>query len=218
MVIVGLTGSIGMGKTTAAMMLQRMGVPIHSSDAAVHRLLGPGGAAVGPVGRAFPGVVHDGAVDRRALAERVFGRPDALRRLEAIVHPLVRAAQNRFLACAATHHARIVVLDIPLLFETGADRRVDATICVTAPVFLQRQRVLARPGMTVTRLEAIRQAQMADATKRRRADFVVQTGSGRAFTRRRLRAVIRHLRLCHGRHWPLPGYLSPGPGMKGMES
>lgn len=209
MVIVGLTGSIGMGKTTAAAMLRRMGIPIHSSDAAVHRLLGRGGAAVEAIGRAFPGVIRDGAVDRRALGAVVFGRADALRRLEAIVHPLVRAAQHRFLAQAAARHVRVTVLDIPLLFETGGDRLVDASICVTAPAFVQQQRVLARPGMTEARLETVRGCQMPDRIKRRRADFVVHTGTGRDFTRRQLCAVMRQVRAMRGRHWPMPGYQPP---------
>lgn len=192
MVILGLTGSIGMGKTTAANMLRRLGVPVHDADATVHRLLGRGGAAVPLVEAAFPGVVRDGAVDRAALGRRVFDDPEALRRLEAILHPLVRRAERRFLARSAAARVPIVVLDIPLLFETGAERRCDATIVVTAPRFVQRARVLRRPGMTAARLAAIEARQMPDAEKRRRADFIVRTGRDRRAT---LRALIRIVRL-----------------------
>ena len=196
MVILGLTGSIGMGKTTAAAMLRRCGIPVHDADATVHRLLGPGGAAVAAVEARFPGVVREGAVDRPALARRVFGDPAQLKRLEAILHPLVRRAERSFLARSVAARAPVVVLDIPLLFETGADRRCDATIVVSAPRFLQRARVLRRPGMTPERLAAIEARQMPDAEKRRRADFVVRTGSNR---RAALRALIRIVKVMRRR-------------------
>lgn len=196
MVILGLTGSIGMGKTTAANMLRRLAVPVHDADAAVHRLLGHGGAAVPAVADEFPEVVRHGAVDRAALGRRVFDNPDELGKLEAILHPMVRRAERRFLARAAAARAPVVVLDIPLLFETGAERRCDATIVVSAPRFLQRARVLRRPGMTAARLAAIEARQMPDAEKRRRADFVVQTGLDRRAT---LRALLRIVRLVRGR-------------------
>ena len=166
MVILGLTGSIGMGKSTAASLLRRQGVWVHDADATVHRLFAKGGAAVTPVGRAFPGVVRNGAVDRAALGKRVFGDAKALRRLETIVHPLVRAHTDRFLAAAARARRRLVVLDIPLLLETGGGRS-DAVVVVTAPPFIQAQRVLARPRMTPERLEAILCQQMPDREKRR---------------------------------------------------
>lgn len=194
MVILGLTGSIGMGKTTAANMLRRLGVPVHDADATVHRLLGRGGAAVPLVEAAFPGVVRDGAVDRAVLGRRVFEDPEALRRLEAILHPLVRRAERRFLARSAAARVPIVVLDIPLLFETGAERRCDATIVVTAPRFVQRARVLRRPGMTAARLAAIEARQMPDAEKRRRADFIVRTGRDRRATLRALTRIVRLMR------------------------
>src|SRR5690349_10798498 len=187
MVILGLTGSIGMGKSTAAKMLVRMGVPVHDSDAAVHRLLGRGGAAVPLIDREFPGSVREGAVDRAALGKIVFHDPTALRRLEAILHPLVQCGQRRFLARCAARHAPVAVLDIPLLYETGAERRVDAVICVTAPPAIQRARVLARPGMNSEKLAGILARQTPDREKRRRADFVVSTSLGRAFTLRALR-------------------------------
>jgi dephospho-CoA kinase len=195
MIVVGLTGSIGMGKTTAAAMLRRLGVPLFEADAYVHRLLGPGGAAVAAVAAAFAEVRGaDGGIDRPALGARVFGRPEALRRLEAIIHPLVRAAEMRFLRAAKIRRAPIAVLDIPLLYETGGERRCDYVIVVSAPAFLQRQRVLRRPGSSDSRLDAILKAQMPDREKRRRADFVVPTGLGKGATLRRLKAIVRLLK------------------------
>jgi dephospho-CoA kinase len=191
MKILGLTGSIGMGKTTAAAMLRRLRVPVHDADATVHALFASGGAAVALVDAAFPGVIAGGAVDRTALGAKVFGDDAALKRLEAIVHPLVRKAEREFLARQRRRRARLVVLDIPLLFETGGERRCHKVAVVTAPAFLQAQRVLARPGMTPARLAAIRAKQMPDAEKRKRADFVIPTGMGRAFALRRLKAAVR---------------------------
>jgi len=192
--ILGLTGSIGMGKTTAAAMLRRLGVPVHDADATVHALFAPGGAAVAKVAAAFPGVVRNGAVDRAALGAIVFGDDSALKRLEAIVHPLVRRAEREFLARQRRRHVRLVVLDVPLLFESGGRGRCDKVAVVTCPAFLQAQRVLARPGMTVERLAAIRAKQMPDPEKRKRADFVIQTGLGRPFAIRRLKRVVRWMR------------------------
>jgi dephospho-CoA kinase len=197
MVILGLTGSIAMGKTTAAGMLRYLGLPVHDSDAAVHRLLGRGGRAVAPIAKAFPGTVKDGAVDRKALGERVFSDPEALKRLEAIVHPLVREVQTKFLKRAAARRREIVVLDVPLLFETGGDKLCDATIVVSAPAFLQRARVLARGGMTREKLDSVLARQMSDAEKRRRADFVVPSGLGRAVTLRRLKDIVTLIRRGH---------------------
>ena len=202
MVILGLTGSIGLGKTTAANMLRRMGIPVCDSDAVVHVLMAKGGAAVGLVGEAFPGVVTDGAVDRAALGKRVFGNPDALHRLEGILHPLVYEAQRRFLRQAAMRGERLAVLDIPLLFEGGSDQWCDAIVVVSAPAFLQAQRVMARPGMTAERLAATLARQMSDAEKRRRADFVVPTGLGRRLTLNRLREIVTLLRARRGTKWP----------------
>lgn len=194
MVVLGLTGSIGMGKSTAAAMLRRMGIPVHDADAAVHRLLAKGGAAVPAIAAAFPGVVENGAVDRAALGAAVFKDPAALRRLEAIVHPLVRRAEREFLRRARRQGRRLVVLDIPLLFETGGERRCDAVAVVSAPAFLQAQRVLKRPGMTGERLSAVRASQMADADKRRRADAVIPTGLGRRPTLRALTRLVERYR------------------------
>lgn len=190
MIVLGLTGSIGMGKTTAAKSFRRLGVPVLDADAAVHVLFAPGGAAVKPVEAAFPGVVRQGAVDRELLSQKVLGRADELKRLEAIVHPLVRETERRFLRAARAHGAKVVVLDIPLLFETGGDRRCDAVAVVSAPAWLQAQRVLRRPGMTRERLAAIRARQMPDAEKRRRADFIIPTGIGRGYSHRRIAAIV----------------------------
>lgn len=211
MVIVGLTGSIGMGKTTAADMFRDLGVAVYDSDAAVHGLLAKGGAAVGDVDAAFPGAVRDGAVDRAVLRERVFGDSAALRRLEAIVHPRVRQVQRRYLRRAAARGERLVVLDIPLLFEVGLAAQCDAVVVVTAPAFLQRARVLARPGMTPGTLAGILANQLPDGEKRRRADFVVGTGLGRAFTLRRLGWIVRVMSRRRGRFWPPRAHL-PQPG------
>jgi dephospho-CoA kinase len=194
MKVLGLTGSIGMGKTTAAMLLRQLRVPVHEADAAVHRLLGPGGAAVGPVGAAFPGVVRKGAIDRKALGARVFRDAEAMERLEQILHPLVREDSARFLKRARRRRRQIVVLDVPLLFEVGRDRDCDATLLVTAPAFVQRARVLARPGMTERRLAEVRARQMPDVEKRRRADFIVPTGLGRRRTLRCLIGVLKGVR------------------------
>ncbi|HZT51984.1 MAG TPA: dephospho-CoA kinase [Stellaceae bacterium] len=195
MKVLGLTGSVGMGKSTAAAMLRRMRLPVFDADRAVHRLLAPGGAAVAAVAQAFPGVAAaDGGIDRRALGARVFGDRAALARLEAILHPLVAVAELRFLGRARAHRRRLVVMDVPLLYETGRERYCDAVAALWAPRFLQRARVLARPGMTEARLAFLRAQQVSDAEKRRRADFWVPSGLGRAVTWRRLRAAARRLR------------------------
>lgn len=211
MVIIGLTGSIGMGKTTAAGMFRHLGVTVYDSDAAVHRLLARGGGAVADIGKAFPGAVREGAVDRAMLRELVFGDSAALRRLEAIVHPRVRRVQRAFLRGAAARGEQVVVLDIPLLFEVGLAAQCDAVIVVTAPAFLQRARVLSRPGMTAETLSGILANQLPDHEKRRRAGFVVQTGLGRAHTLRRLKWIVRVMSGCRGRYWPPSAHISqPG--------
>lgn len=199
MIILGLTGSIGMGKSTAAATLRRLGVPVFDADAEVHRLLAPGGAAVGAVEAAFPGVRDvAGRIDRQRLGQRVFNDPPALHRLEAIIHPLVRAAEKRFVARAHARRQRLIVLDIPLLFETGGDERCDLVLVVSAPLRLQRERVMRRPGMSERRFAGILRAQMPDREKRRRADFVVATALGRDATFRRLKAIVRELRSGEG--------------------
>ena len=193
MMIVGLTGSIGMGKSTAAKMLRQMGVPVYDADANVHALQAKGGAALPPIEAAFPGVVKDGVLDRQALGARVFGNKEALRRLEAIVHPLVGQRQRAFLKRAARRGEKLVVLDIPLLFEGAGERRVDATLVVSAPAFLQRHRVMARPGMSAERLDGILRQQVPDALKRRKATIVIPTGLGLAPTRLALAKAVRQI-------------------------
>ncbi|HEV3493592.1 MAG TPA: dephospho-CoA kinase [Reyranella sp.] len=202
MMIVGLTGSIGMGKSTAAKMLRQMGVPVYDADAAVHALQAPGGAALPPIEAAFPGVVKDGVLDRQALGARVFGNKAALRKLESIVHPLVGQRQRAFLKRAARRGEKLVVLDIPLLFEGLGDRRVDATLVVSAPTFLQRHRVMARPGMTADRLDGILRQQVPDVLKRHKADIVIPTGLGLAPTRAALATAVATLKTRRGRFWP----------------
>ena len=194
MKVVGLTGSIGMGKSTTAALFAAEGVPVYDADAAVHALYGKGGAAVAPVGEAFPGVVRDGAIDREALSAQVLGRPEALKTLEAIVHPLVNATRAEFFGAAAEKAADLVVLDIPLLFETGGDKRVDAVVVVTAPAEVQSARVMERPGMTAEKLTAILARQTPDDEKRRRAHFVIDTGHGLDSAREQVRQVIAALR------------------------
>jgi dephospho-CoA kinase len=192
--VLGLTGSIGMGKTTAAGMLRQDRLPVHDADAAVHRLLARGGAGVAAVEAAFPGVRRaDGAIDRPALAARVFGNREALRRLEAILHPLARAEMLRFLKRMRRQRRPVVVLDVPLLFETGGERWCDAVAVVSASPLIQRQRVMRRPGMTEARFRAILARQMPDREKRRRADYVIPTGLGRGPTRAALRRAVAAL-------------------------
>jgi dephospho-CoA kinase len=194
-IILGLTGSIGMGKSTAAATLRRLGIPLFDADRLVHRLLAPGGLAVERVAAAFPGVRHlEGGIDRALLGQRVFSDREALSRLERIIHPIVEAGEKRFLAGARARREPIVVLDIPLLFESRSERRCDYVLVVSAPGLVQRQRVLRRPGMTERRMWAILANQMPDREKRRRADFVVPTGLSRNMSLRRLRAIVRHLR------------------------
>lgn len=191
MIRLGLTGSIAMGKSATAKMFAEAGVPVHDADAAVHALYA--GRAVPLIEAAFPGTTADGKVDRTRLGEAVLGKPEAIARLEAIIHPLVHEAEADFLARARAEGRRMVVLDIPLLFETGGERRMDAVVVVSAPVEVQRERALARPGMTVQRLDAILARQMPDADKRRRAHFIIETGSGLDPARRAVRSVIRAL-------------------------
>lgn len=191
MIVLGLTGSIGMGKSTTAKMFADAGIPVHDSDEAVHRLYA--GAAAPLVEEAFPGTVRDGTVDRARLAERVIGDVAAIRKLEAIIHPLVRADADAFLERHRNAGARLAVLDIPLLFETGGRNRVDKVLVVTAPPELQRERVLARPGMTEEKFRAILAKQVPDAEKRSRADFVIDTGSGLEAARQAVATVIAQL-------------------------
>jgi dephospho-CoA kinase len=187
MFIIGLTGSIAMGKTTTARLFAEEGVPVHDADAAVHRLYE--GEAAAAIEAAFPGATKDGKVDRVVLGQKVLGDAPALKRLEAIVHPLVRQAELTFLKDAEASGAGIVVLDFPLLFETGGDGRVDATVVVSAPHEMQRARVLER-GVSLERLEALLARQMPDAEKRQRADFVVDSGQGIDHARTQVRHIL----------------------------
>jgi dephospho-CoA kinase len=187
--ILGLTGSMGMGKSTAANFFRQAGVPVNDSDAVVHRLYE--GDAVAPVEAAFPGVTADGRIDRAKLAAQLVGKPEAIKKLEAIVHPLVRAVTARFVAEQAARGARIVVLDIPLLFETGGEKNVDAVVVVSAPAEVQRARIIGRPGMTAEKLDALLARQMPDAEKRARAHFVVDSSGGFDSARAQVLGMLR---------------------------
>lgn len=191
MFILGLTGSIGMGKTTTAKLFAEEGVPVHDSDAAVHRLYE--GEAVAAIEAAFPGATANGKVDRHKLGAMVVNDAGALKRLEGIVHPLVRQSETRFLELARAAGEKIVVLDIPLLYETGAEKRVDAVVVVTAPPETQRQRVLERPGMTPDKLEALLAKQMPDSEKRARADFIVDSGGGLEVAREQVQDILQKI-------------------------
>jgi dephospho-CoA kinase len=194
MIVVGLTGSIGMGKSTTAQMFADAGAPVYDADAEVRRLYAPGGAAVPLIEEAFPGVVRDGAVDRGLLAERVLGNPEALARLNGLVWPLMGAARAEFFERARAANADVVVLDIPLLLETGGEKNVEAVVVVSAPARMQKERVLARPGMTSEKFEAILAAQMPDEHKRDRAHFVVDTSHGLERARRQVERILTALR------------------------
>jgi dephospho-CoA kinase len=188
MFILGLTGSVGMGKSATAKMFAEEGVPVHDADAAVHALYE--GEAVKPIEAAFPGTTADGKVDRLKLGERVIGHADEIRRLERIVHPLVAAVRDEFLAEARRRGAKVAVLDIPLLYETGGETLCDAVVVVSAPAQIQRERVLARPGMTEAKFAALLAKQMPDADKRARADFVVDTSKGFDAARAQVRDIL----------------------------
>ena len=191
MFILGLTGSIGMGKSTTARLFADEGVPVHDADAAVHRLYE--GEAVPLIEAAFPGTTENGKVDRQKLAKTVVGHPDALKRLEAIVHPLVAKARDHFLQGAKAAGSAVVVLDIPLLYETGGETLVDAVVVVSASAAIQRQRVLARPGMTIEKFETLLAKQMPDAEKRKRADFILDTGHGIESARDQVREILKRV-------------------------
>jgi len=194
MKIIGLTGSIGMGKSTTAAMFREAGIPVYDADAEVHAAYDVGGAAVEPVGAAFPGVVKDGRVDREELRKRVLGNPEVLGRLNAIVHPIVGRARVAVFERAQAAGADMIVLDVPLIYETGGEKNMHKVIVVSAPADVQRERVLAREGMTPERLDAILAQQVPDAEKRRRADYVVDTGKGLEAAREQVRAIIEDLR------------------------
>lgn len=189
--VLGLTGSIGMGKSTTAQLFEKRGVPLHDADATVHRL--HRGRAAAPIEAAFPGTVIDGVVDRVKLGAAVLGKPEALRRLEAIIHPLVREEEEAFLARCRREGAVLAIIDVPLLLETGGEARCDAVLVVTAPAEVQRERVLARPGMTPEKLDAILSRQMPDAQKRRHAHFLVDTSRGLVAAERQVGSILTAL-------------------------
>ena len=193
MIVLGLTGGIGMGKSTAAAAFRRARIPVFDADAAVHRMQARGGRAVRAIAAAFPATVRDGAVDRAALRQAVLGRPDALKRLEDILHPMVRLEARDFVSRARRHGSRAVVLDIPLLLETGSDYRVDLIIVVSAPRAVQLHRIRGRRRMSDADIEAVIARQMPDAEKRRRADIVIRTGLSRNASLRALNRVIREV-------------------------
>src|SRR5882724_13055740 len=197
MFILGLTGSIGMGKSTTAGFFRKAGVPVHDSDAVVHRLYE--GEAVAPVEAAFPGVTVDGKIDRTRLAAQLVGRPEAIQQLEAIVHPLVRATTRRFVEEQGKRGAGVIVLDIPLLFETGGEKNVDAVVVVSAPADVQRARVLARPGMSAEKLDALLARQMSDRDKRARAHFVVDSSRSFDSARAQVLGILRAVSALPGR-------------------
>lgn len=203
-----LTGSIGMGKSVTAAMFAARGVPVYDADAAVHKAYARGGEAVAPVEWAFPGVIgKDGSIDRKELRTRVVGNPEAMKKLESIIHPIVGETQKAFLEKARAEAADFVVLDIPLLFETGGDKRVDLIAVVTAPADVQRARVMARGQMTEAEFEAILAKQTPDSDKRKRADFVINTGLGLGYAEAQVDAIIAALR---------PGKASPGQAIPGQ--
>ncbi len=207
--ILGLTGSIGMGKSTAADSFRRLGVPVHDADKTVHELLAKDGEAAPRIKDLFPEAVKKGTLDRELIARKVFGDAEALARIEEILHPIVRRREQAFLGRAARQGRSLVVLDIPLLFETGGEVRCDAVVTVSAPKFIQQQRVLKRPGMTQERFDTILGRQIPDAEKRRRADFVVLTGLGRDFSLRQILNLVRITSRWRGTKWP------PRPNVRG---
>jgi dephospho-CoA kinase len=191
MLILGLTGSIAMGKSTAAAMLRRMGIPVHDADQAVHRLTKAGGRAVQAIAASFPDIALGAGLNRKELAQRAFSNPAVLHRLEQILHPLVREKETAFLKRHRARGTKVVVLDVPLLLETGGETRVDAVMVVSAPRLVQMERVLSRPGMSHSKLQGIEARQMPDREKRKRADFVIPTGLGRRPTWLALKKAVR---------------------------
>ena len=210
MIILGLTGSIGMGKSTLAAMMHNLKIPVHDSDAAVHGLLAQGGAGIAPIAAAFPDSYDKKtrSISRAALGDIIFSDDTKRQHLESILHPLVQAAQQDFLKSCAAKNYKFVCLDIPLLFETGAEKRVDYTLVVTAPPFIQRARVLSRPNMTAEKFTAILARQMPDAEKRARADYIIHTGLGLAQTLKSLKLTLKDI---EAKEFPKPEAKSKHP-------
>ncbi len=193
MIVLGLTGSIGMGKTETARMFCELGVPVYDADQAVHDLYRKDGAGVGPIEEAFPGVTVGGAIDRDRLSKQIINNKAAFRKLEQIIHPLVRMDQQAFMAKEIAEGTPLVVLDIPLLFESGGNTKCDLVVVVSAPAEVQRERVLARPGMTGVKLDTILGRQTPDAEKRERADFIIETDKGLAVAARQVAVIVEKL-------------------------
>jgi dephospho-CoA kinase len=191
-----------MGKSAAAKNFRRLGVPVHDADRAVHGMMGKGGEAMEAIRKMFPAAVHKGVIDREAIAAEVFADDRALSRLEKVLHPLVRHRERRFLSRCARQGRTLVVLDVPLLFETGGEERCDGVVTVSAPAFVQRQRVLRRPGMTPDRLKSILARQLPDMEKRKRSDFIVFTGLGRDYNLLQIQKIVRLTSHWRSRHWP----------------
>ncbi len=202
MIILGLTGSIGMGKSTAAQMLRNMGCPVQDADKVVHDLLAKGGAAVDIIAKAFPGVVIDGAVDRQQLGTQVFGQDEALKKLENILHPMVGELRNQFLQAAADNGAKIAVLEVPLLFETGGHQKCDRNILISVPSDIQKTRVLSRPGMNAEKLAGILARQMPDMDKRKLADYIIDSSEGLDPVLAKLQDIVNSLKGETGQCWP----------------
>ena len=194
MIIIGLTGSIGMGKSTTSMMFKEAGIPVFDSDSAVHKLQAKGGRALGAIEEAFPGVVIDGELDRQKLGAIVFADKEAKVKLEAIVHPMVQEERIAFFEKAETDNVAMVVLDVPLLFETSGDKACHKVVVVSAPVDIQRERVLARQGMTEEKLDHILKQQLDDSEKRNRADYIVETHKGFEYAENQVKAIIKEIK------------------------
>jgi dephospho-CoA kinase len=201
MVIIGLTGSIGMGKSETAKMFRSLGIPVYDADAAVHAIYAPGGSAVAPIEAAFPGVTGANGVDRELLAKQVLNDGAALKKLEAIVHPLVGLEQQKFLARVAAEGAEMIVIDVPLLYETGGQKRVDCVVLVSAPYELQRERVLARPGMSEDKFLSILAKQVPDAEKRAQADYIIDSSQGIEHAMAQVEALIPLLKKTPAKAW-----------------
>ena len=193
MIVLGVTGSIAMGKSTVSTMLSHLNNPLHDADKTVHGLMSVNGKAYHEIAKSFPGAIRINGVDRRKLGQEVFGNPEKLKQLENILHPLVREARNQFVKQQSRDRSRLVILDVPLLYETGGDKDCDKVLVASAPYFIQKQRALARHGMTQKKFHDILKRQLSDREKRRRADFIVPTGLGKAHTYRALKRLIRNL-------------------------